>query len=278
VNRHGNDREPRSFLYAPGDRRDILAKLHTRGADCVIVDLEDAVALGSKNVARSAVLEWRAAVTDSRTDVWLRINNELDHLEEDLRVCRMGQFAGVIVPKVEGRDRLTEILNEADGIRAIALVESGHGLLKASEIASTPGLTGLAIGEADLSADLGIEASDDEHELLPARMAIVTASAAAGLRSPMGPAWSAVSDVDGLVRTSESLKRMGFGSRAAIHPSQVPAINRVFSTEPSRVKWAQGVIARAESGSEGAFLDENGSLVDEAVLKQARRAYSRRPR
>jgi citrate lyase subunit beta/citryl-CoA lyase len=40
------------FLHVPGDRADCVAKALNAGADVVLIDLEDSVALSAKNVAR----------------------------------------------------------------------------------------------------------------------------------------------------------------------------------------------------------------------------------
>ena len=46
----------RSFLYVPGDRADRVAKAFRAGADAVLIDLEDSVALSAKESARHVVV------------------------------------------------------------------------------------------------------------------------------------------------------------------------------------------------------------------------------
>ena len=49
---------PRTYLYVPGNADGKLAKALTRGADALILDLEDAVPLAEKDAARQTVVDW----------------------------------------------------------------------------------------------------------------------------------------------------------------------------------------------------------------------------
>ena len=96
----------------------------------------------------------------------------------------------------------------------------------------------LALGEADLAADMGMEPSPDALEMWPIRTRVVVASVGSGLNAPCGPVFTNLDDDAGLVATSESLRRHGFGGRAVIHPKQVAAVNAAFT--PSDDEIARG--------------------------------------
>ncbi|NIS35180.1 MAG: CoA ester lyase, partial [Actinobacteria bacterium] len=102
----------------------------------------------------------------------------------------------VMVPKATAREvDLVAASPSVDGIALVALIESGEGLLDARDIAAHPAVTRLAVGEADLAADLDMEAGDDDPAWLPSRMQLVWASAAAGLEGPIGPVFIDLRDL-----------------------------------------------------------------------------------
>ncbi|HEX9776369.1 MAG TPA: CoA ester lyase [Actinomycetota bacterium] len=257
----------RSFLYVPGHREDALAKAASRGADALILDLEDAVPVAAKMAARAAVAAWLRARPEG-VEAWVRINAG-EAGREDLAAIGAA-CDGVSVPKVSSPGDIP-----ATGLPVIALIETAAGVLDARSIASHPRVVRLAVGEADLSAELGVEASPDGNELWTARKLVVLASAAAGVEQPIGPVSTDFRDLDALRASTEALKRTGFGARAAIHPAQVPAINEVFTPGAAEVERARALIARYEQAGGGATVDDDGRMIDEAVVRSARRVIER---
>lgn len=261
----------RSILYVPGDAPDKLAGAHARGADAIIADLEDAVAPGHKDEARRTVAAWlgeRAGAPGP--GLWVRVNSG-DELAEDLRA--VDGRAGIYVPKAS-----EELLGRVDALlgdratRVCALVETAAGVLAAAAIARAPRVVRLALGEADLGAELGIEPG--AAELAPVRMQVVLASAAAGIEPPIGPVSTDFRDLQALRDSTEALRRMGFGGRAAIHPAQVGVINEVFTPAAGEVEAARRLLARFESAGGGVCVDEDGRMVDEAIVRAARRTLA----
>ena len=264
----------RSYLYVPGHRADMLAKAAGRGADALIVDLEDAVPADAKADARAAA---EAFLNDrpAGVDVWVRVNAG-PLLEEDVRAIAPARPEGVLLPKVSSADdvvRLDVLLGEGDAA-VVPLIETASGVLDAPAIARAPRVVRLAIGEADLSAELGIVPSDDQRELVPMRAQIVLASAAAKIAAPIGPVSTDFADLGAFRRSTDALRKQGFGGRAAIHPSQVDAINDVFTPSPDTVAAARDLVARFDAGGGGAMLDAEGRMIDEAVVRAARRVLA----
>ncbi|MFJ6567709.1 HpcH/HpaI aldolase/citrate lyase family protein [Streptomyces sp. NPDC091292] len=271
----------RSALYVPGDRPDMLAKAPDRGADAVIVDLEDGVAPGAKERARATSAEWLAGLppagsgTGSRTgpQVWIRINPGPQGLT-DLGAVALPAVHGVIVAKTETVGDLTAVadaLSSAPWIALCPLLESAAALLSAPLIARGPRVTRMQLGEADLRADTGIEPGPDERELLWPRSHLVLACAAGGLAAPLGPVSTDFRDLDALRRSTAALKRLGFGGRACIHPAQIPVVNEVFTPTATELDRARALVARFESAGSGVAVDEAGRMIDEAVMRSARR-------
>lgn len=281
----------RSTLYAPGDQPEKLTKAVLRSADGVICDLEDAVAPANKEAARALVTEFIRAQSTTGPALLVRINWG-DLGIEDLRTLIPGcgsNIAALYVPKVSTVDELTRVDAELDllerqcglergSIPVVALLETARGILDARHIAEAPRVRRLAIGEADLAADLGIELTPgDERELLTARAAVVLASAAAGIEPPVGPVSTDFRDLDALRSSTEHLRRMGFRGRSCIHPAQVDVVNEVFTPTGPEVERAERLVRLydgAVAAGRGVIADDGGKMIDEAVVRSARRVVA----
>jgi citrate lyase subunit beta/citryl-CoA lyase len=275
----------RSYLYVPGDAPRKLARALTSGADALIVDLEDAVAPSGKEAARTAVHDWLEAGPDAT--VWVRINpGEAGH--HDARAVVSPALAGVCVAKTASANEIATlgtVLAEAEEalglpvgrVAVVPLLETAGAVLAAAEIARAPRVTRLQLGEADLRAELGVEPGPDERELLWARSMVVLASAAAGIEPPVASASTDFHDLDALRVSTEALRRMGFRGRTCIHPAQVPVVNEVFTPGEAELTRARDLVERFEASlatGSGVCVDADGRMVDEAVVKAARRTLS----
>ncbi|WP_241238333.1 HpcH/HpaI aldolase/citrate lyase family protein [Nocardioides pantholopis] len=268
----------RSALYVPGDAPDKLRKALDRGADELIVDLEDAVAVDRKELARDIVATWLDGLPDTETTIWVRINPGAPMAEDVRAIGGAANLAGVMLAKTESAEELVGLdgLLAAEGshARVVPLLESAAAVLRALEIASGPRVQRLQIGEADLRADIGVTTGPDERELLHVRSHVVLASSAAGIAPPIAPVSTEFRDLDAFRASTEALARLGFVGRACIHPAQVAVANEVFTPSAAEVEKAQALLERF-SGGEAVGVDADGRFVDEAVLRQARLVLAR---
>jgi citrate lyase subunit beta/citryl-CoA lyase len=264
----------RSYLYVPGNDARRIEKALASDADAVILDLEDAVAPSRKDEARETVVGFLRS--EPPKPVFVRINILSSTLaEEDIEAIASPHLAGLRLPKTESVEDVRHVAEQLAGLGCEAgiqcLIESALGLELAFEIARAhEGVAGISIGEADLAADLGVR---DETGLLYARSRVVVASRAAGLPGPVQSVYANVRDTDGLRRSTEEGKNMGFVGRSAIHPAQIRAINEVFTPTEGEISEAEDLLARLEASTEagtGAFAFEDGRFVDKAVVESAR--------
>ena len=269
----------RSALYVPGDAPDKLAKALDRGADEVIVDLEDAVPAAGKEAARRAVRVWLHDLPNLDVGVWVRINPGAMRADDVRAVADAPALTGLVVAKAETAAELEDLDRVLGSLgssaRVVPLIESASAVLRASELAAAPRVQRLQVGEADLRADLGVTLGPDELELLHVRSSIVLASAAAGIAPPIGPVSTNFSDLDVLRHSTEALARLGFVGRACIHPAQVVIANDVFTPSDDEVARARDLLTRFEAAGSGVALDAEGRMVDEAVARQARLVLAR---
>lgn len=262
---------PRSYLFVPADRPDRFDKALRSGADAVIIDLEDAVAPSAKSAARQALACWLDA--DSAAPVTLRINAATSPwFSEDLRLCAHPAVQGVVLPKAEDMPTLAEVAARAPGKALLPLIETAAGMDAAREMAGAPGVTRLLFGSLDFQLDLGIEGDDDA--LLAFRSQLVLASRLAGRAAPVDGVTTALGDTEVLARDVARARRLGFGAKLCIHPSQVNAVNLGFMPTEAERDWAQRVLAAAQA-SGGAAVAVDGKMVDAPVLLRAQRLLER---
>ena len=275
----------RSFLFAPGDRPELLRKVTHAGADAVVLDLEDAVRSENKTMARHEVGEAVAAAAgDAGPPIWVRVNAlRGDAWKEDLEAVVRPGLGGVRVPKAESSEELTELhraLGEAEaraGLEAGSLavtctVESALGLWAAEDLARSPRVVQLAFGEADFVADIG--AAPVSQATLFARSRLVVVSRVAELLPPIAPVYTHLDDDEGLERSSAEARDLGFGGRSCIHPRQLPTVHRVFTPDAAAVEQAKRVVQAAEAANGGGGL-AGSEFVDAAVVRRARAVLKR---
>ncbi|WP_281689440.1 HpcH/HpaI aldolase/citrate lyase family protein [Pseudonocardia thermophila] len=278
----------RSYLYVPGHRADRHEKALVSGADDVIVDLEDAVPADAKDEARRACAALLAGGPSSGARVWARVNAHPAHLADDLAAVVSPALTGIWVPKAEPAllaevdERLTALERAAglaEGSTAvIALIETAVGVLHAEEVGRSPRVVRLGIGEADLAGELRLQPDHEANQLYGIRLAVVLASAAAGLAPPVGPVEIAVRDEERLRVSTTRLLRQGFRARTALHPRQIPVINEVFTPTAEEVAEARELLAvldEAQRRGQATAVDAKGRLVDPAVVRGAQEILDR---
>jgi citrate lyase subunit beta/citryl-CoA lyase len=261
----------------------MLTRAPSRGADALILDLEDSVAPGSKREARRLIASWLADRKRGDQPLVLARVNPGEELRDDVAAVALPGLVGIVLPKAlpELVRRTDDLLTEAEAhagldpgsLALVPLVESASGLVGVAELARAPRVSHLGLGEADLAGELRIRPSDDARELLPIRTAVVVACALAGVGPPTGPTYPDFQDLEGLRRSTEALRRLGFRGRTAIHPAQVAIINEVFTPSQEEIEQARWLIGRfeeAEEGGEGVIVDDAGKMIDKAVLRTAR--------
>jgi len=269
----------RSLLFFPASRPDRFGKAVGAGADTVCIDLEDAVAAGDKDDARSGAVELLRQRGASRAEILLRINSV--RTEAGLRdVLALVEAGGVtadalMLPKVETPEEvhwvealLGPMMPE---LTLIPMVETGRGLEQAVGIAAaSPRVTALMFGGVDLAAELGCAMEWDA--LLYARSRVVHAAKQAGVDVFDMP-FLDVSNAQALLDEAVRAASLGFTGKAAIHPKQVSPIHQAFSPSADAVRHATKVIAAYERNRGGVLLVD-GQLVERPVIRRAERTLA----
>ncbi|MEV0904743.1 HpcH/HpaI aldolase/citrate lyase family protein [Streptomyces hokutonensis] len=261
---------PLTWLYVPGDRPPIVAKALTAGADVVVIDLEDAVAPDRKDYARTATAE---LLSEPRLKVHVRVN-ALDSpwAGDDLRaLAPLPGVSGLRLPKVTSAEEVVAVAEKTDGLPLYALLETALGIERAFAVATAhPALHGIALGEEDLRADLGVR---DDAGLDWSRSRVIVAARAAGLAPPPQSVHPDIRDLEGLAASCAHGRALGFLGRAAIHPRQLPVIESAFLPTDHELEQAETIV-KAAMREEGAQALPDGQFIDAAVVAAAQRTLA----
>jgi citrate lyase subunit beta/citryl-CoA lyase len=277
----------RSLLFVPVLQERFLAKAHTRGADAIILDLEDSILPTHKAAARAALPAAVPRVAQAGADVVVRINRPLDLAVADIAAAVMPGVAALMLPKVMGPEHvrllgeLVTAREEALGMaightRFLALIESPQALPHLYAIAAEPRMAGMSVGGEDMATELGAQPSADSMYVFA--MQGLAASRAAGIL-PMG-SMGQLANINDLDAYRSGLRRgraLGFTTASCIHPAHVPIINEEYGASAVELDRARRLIAAfeaAEAEGAGAVAFE-GSMVDLPVVVRAQRLLAR---
>ena len=270
----------RSLLFVPASRPDRFAKALESRADCIILDLEDAVPPQGKAAARDAIangLEQFAPSELARRLVRINAHGTPWHAD-DLRLLavwvRRG-LAGVMVAKAEA----TAALDAAGGVlgedaKLVPLIESLQGLDAVHLLARVPRVVRLAFGHIDFQLDLGMRCSSEEGELAPVRLQLVAASRRAQLAPPIDGVTTDARNVARVTGDAQRAGAFGFTGKLCIHPDQVGPVHDALSASPAELDWARRVLEAAQA-HEGRAFSLDGRMVDLPVVRLAERALKR---
>lgn len=264
----------RSFLFVPASRPDRFGKALDSGADCVILDLEDAVAVDQKVMAREQLVAGLNEFTrEQLARTLVRINPAgTSWHESDLHAVSKWTargMAGAVVPKAESASTLRSTgIALGPAACLVALIESVAGLDRVAQISGTPQVVRLAFGHLDFQLDLGMRCGTDERELDVVRFALTAASRRAMLPAPIDGVTVNTTDEERLRSDLQRSRAFGFTGKLCIHPKQVEVANESFSPSAVEVEWARRVLDASRHRSGQAFsLD--GRMIDLPVIRLA---------
>jgi citrate lyase subunit beta/citryl-CoA lyase len=267
----------RSLLFVPASSETMLRKAGSRGADVLILDLEDGVLPGAKDEARARLETLVGDVDLGPSELFLRVNGAGTHWHwPDLDAAARIQPDGVVLPKCESPDVARAAAERIGKARLFLMVETARGVLAARELAAAPHVQGLLFGAADFRESIRAGRDPDEAELLLARQTLVLAARASGVEAFDTPFFE-YRDEEGLEKSARRARTLGFDGKMAIHPAQVRVLNRIFAPTAAEVARARAVVTALESAAAAgrgvAVVD--GEMVEPLHLAEARRTLAR---
>ena len=275
----------RSFLFTPANHPRRVEKVFQVGADAVILDLEDAVAVAEKVNARKDVVE---AFTAARGDClhYVRINSvDTSFWQEDILATVGPWLDGVVLPKVESgatalavdaviaKAELTAGMPEGS-LDLLPIIETARGVESAADIATAGSrIRRFAFGGGDYTLDLDYEWTADEDVLAYARAKLSHASRLGDLLPPIDTVVLQIKDDDRFKASARRGRKFGFGGKLCIHPSQVPLAHGVFTPSPEEVAHAKAVVAAFEAAEAAgsASIQLDGYFIDYPIVYKSQR-------
>lgn len=278
----------RSLLYVPVNVEKFIEKAHTRGADVIQLDLEDAVPPAEKEKARTLVEKNAARVRKGGADVVVRINQPLSLAVRDLEHSVLPDVDGIAITKADSAshvrllDQLVSELEAKRGMkpghtRFIVMIETTDAFTRIDEIPrASPRVVAMNIGGEDFALDM--EAQPDGDVLLHPKQRMIIAARAAGVM-PLGFIGTVAdfSDWEKFRLMVRRARRFGFDGAGCIHPGQVGIVNEEYTPSEEEVAYARKVIKmdqEARAAGRGSFQIE-GKMIDIPVVVRAERLVRR---
>ena len=285
----------RTFLFAPGNHPRRVEKALTLGADAVILDLEDAVAIAEKVATRQTVVD--VLSVPRRCKGYIRINAIGTQwcMGDLMAVIRPG-VDGIVLPKVESAADLrtidwmiTNLERERGlpigGIDLMPIIETAAGFSRLDKILAARSLKDysgpwrvkrISFGAGDFTSDVGMTWTAGEQELGELRIRMIVASRAAGLEPPIDTVWIHLKEADALRESVLRSLRMGFQGRLCIHPDQVSVVNAIFTPSAEDAARAQRIVDAFQQAEAGglAAIQVDGVFVDYPIVYRAQRVLA----
>lgn len=268
------------MLFVPAAAPQRWQKAHTRGADAIIVDLEDSTQPEAKAAARLLATDAVRALHANAATVTVRVNNDEQYLADDLEAVVVQGLSAIVLPKVEQAaelDSLSAMLDaleyehelERGAVGVVAVIESPRALEQVAAIASGPRLIGISLGSEDFALSLGRPPTPQSLGL--AAQAIAYAAAARGLMGiGMATGIANYTDLDAFAEEARRAHATGLTGAMCIHPNQVPVLNACFGASATDIAEAQDILAAWDQRTDG-VVAQKGRMIDQPVVERARR-------
>lgn len=269
-----------SLLYVPAHSDRFIAKAHERGADAIILDLEDAVPEAEKTAARDNLPATVASVTCNGAAAFVRLNAGARQREDAIAAVRAGAN-GLFIPKAQSPNALEALAGSLRPFEAelgrpatpfVAMIEDPSAMLDARALARVQRVIALSFGAEDFTAITGGTPTPDVLRY-PKLTVHYAAKAEGKLSFGLLQSIADYSNLEALAAAAREAKAHGFDGATCIHPSGVAILNEGFAPTEAERDWAERVLAAAPSSDAAFTLDDR--MVDAPVLARARRILGR---
>lgn len=278
----------RSMLFVPVTVAKYVDRAAERGADALILDLEDSVPLAEKPRGRELLQDAAATVAKNGADVVVRINRPWRQALQDIEAAVSPAVQALMLTKVASAEHvrmIAEVVGEIEAERGmaagttrfVALVETASGFLRIAEIAGAhPRLVALSIGAEDFALSVGM-LPEAEGLFFPKQQMIIAARAAGIL--PLGFIGTVADfrDLDAFRATIRRSRRLGFAGASCIHPSQVAILNEEYRPSSDEVAQAERAVAAYDAATAAGIgaIEIDGKMIDVPVIERAKHVLAR---
>lgn len=274
----------RSSLILPVNIPRFVDRAFTRGADGIVLDLEDSVPAAEKASARKLVKDSIPIAARGGAEVAVRVNNEPGLLDDDVDAAVHPGLDNLHLPKAESAEQIRGLAARVDRLERTRGLPPGHirfslaletpvGVLAARELAmASERIRSMSVGVEDYCLALGVEPSAEGIELMYAVAHVVTVCKAAGIEATgLVGSIAGFRDLATFEGAAVRARQLGCEGAGCIHPDQVVVLNRVFTPDPAKAEYARRVVEAFEEGVRNgtASVNLDGKMVDVPVYKRA---------
>lgn len=274
------DRPRRSMLYMPGSNARAIEKGRGLAADAIIFDIEDAVAVDAKSLARNQIRAAVAAGGYGDRELLVRVNGlGTEWIDDDIDAIASCGADGVLVPKVDGPDVVQEVerrlaaAGAPEDLAIWCMMETPTGVLRASDIAAaSPRVAGMIMGTNDLALDLRCRQTPDGEAFQTSFGLCILAARAHGI-AVIDAVFNDLADDAGFAESCRRGRMLGFDGKSLIHPKKIAAANRLYGPTEEDLQWANRVIEAFEAARAAGqgVITVDGRMVEELHVREAQR-------
>lgn len=280
-------RPRRSALYMPGSNQRAMEKAKTLDVDCLLLDLEDAVAPDAKQLAREQIVAAVSAGGYGEREVVIRVNgSDTPWGEEDLAAAVKADPDAILVPKVNTPADLQliahklSVLGASDKVRLWAMMETPEAMLNAGAIGAcgkdpAVRLSCFVMGTNDLAKETRARLTPGRVAMMPWLMTCVAAARLGGIDILDG-VYNAFQDEDGFAAECAQGVDMGMDGKTLIHPKQIGPCHAAFSPSEDEIAWARLINAefdKPENAQKGA-IQVDGKMVERLHAEMGKRVIA----
>lgn len=274
----------RTMLFVPGNDPGKLFNAGIYGADSIVFDLEDAVAVSEKDAARDLVKN-ALLYNEYPCEVGVRINHiSTPFGHDDIREIMRARPAFLRVPKSEDpADIVTvdelitrwehEYGHEAGSVKMVLTIETALGILNSYHLAkASQRVVAIGLGAEDLAADLETNRTPSGQEILFARSQLLLSARAAKVQA-IDNVYADVKNEDGFIADTLFGKELGFNGKSVIHPNQVEIVHRIYTPTLAEVEKAQRILAAYQQAlaKKSGVIALDGKMIDGPIVARAER-------
>ncbi len=278
----------RTMMFLNAQKPGLIKDPYIYKPDCIMLDLEDAVAEKEKDAARFSLYHALKEINYRGVETIVRINGlDTDLWEEDIRCAVAGGADGIRIPKTEYAEdvkKVEAVITQAEKdfgveegkVLIIAALESARGVLNALSICeSSERLFGIALSGGDYTKDLQTVITGTGVELMGARQHMIIAARAAGVQC-FDTVYTNLDDMEGFRKEVETIKRMGFDGKSIINPRQIAVTHEIYTPTQKEIIFAQKVVKEIDEKKAlgiGVFTVD-GKMIDIAFYDGAKRTLA----
>ena len=278
----------RSMMFLNAQKPSLIKDPYLYGADSLMLDLEDAVAVTAKDTARFSLYQALKNVDYRGCERVVRINGlDTEYWKEDIRCAVAGGADVLRIPKTEDAKMVKAVedavlaaergFNRPEGSTLLmAALESAKGVMNAYEVCtSSERMIGIALSGGDYTKDLQTKITGTGVELMGARQHMIIAARAAGVQC-FDTVWTDLDNLEGFRKEVMLIKDMGFDGKSIINPRQIPIVHEVFTPSMKEIIFSEKVIREIDSKRKegiGVFTVD-GKMIDIAFYDGAQRVIA----